>query len=222
MILEGSQDPHNVHAALRTAEALGVQDIHLVRPQGNALAAARHAASVARGVTQGSHLWLSVRRHATIEEAIDGARSEGRTIWAADPGEGAEPVSALAASNDRIAVVFGNETAGLSSDASRLADHRFRLSLVGFAGSLNLSVAVAMTLWELRREELDSERAGDLSDEEREELRRAWYDTLLARRRRREADVAHWLERSAAVEAEARRRPRLSSSERSRGEADGR
>ena len=74
LVLEGSQDPHNVHAVLRTAEALGVQDVHLVAPRGE-------AAAISPGVTQRAHEWLTVRRHDELEGAVALLRDEGRSLW---------------------------------------------------------------------------------------------------------------------------------------------
>jgi len=189
LVLEGTQDPHNVHAVLRTAEALGVQDVHVVAPR-------RQAAHVARGVTQGAHRWLTIRRHESMGAAARVLRAEGRSIWAACPGGDAVPLAELSRVEGRLAVLVGNETDGLSDEALAAADGRFRIDLVGFTGSLNLSVAAAITLWELRREDLAAGRPGDLRPEEVAELRADWYRQLLGRRADPELQARHWLERA--------------------------
>jgi tRNA (guanosine-2'-O-)-methyltransferase len=198
LVLEGSQDPHNVNAVLRTAEAVGVQDVHLVAPR-------RQAAHVARGVTLGAHRWLTLWRHDDVQEAVRALRAEGRTIWAAHPEGDAEPLGALARDRGPVAVVLGNETEGLTPAALALADRRFRIDLVGFTASLNLSVAAAITLWELRRVEVEGGRPGDLSPADAAALRAQWYAQLLGRRRGAEGETRRWLDQAEDVAAAAAR-----------------
>lgn len=197
VLLEGSQDPHNVHAVLRTAEALGVQDVHLV-------ALRREAGAISPGVTQRSHQWLTVHRHASIDEAVAVLRGEGRRVWAARPGLGATPLTQVARETGRVAIALGNETKGLSERALELADDTFRIDLAGFGGSLNLSVAAAIALWELRRRELEGAFTSDLTIEEKQALRDDWYRRLLGRRVGGAARAEEWLARCDEVERAAR------------------
>lgn len=191
VVLEGSQDPHNVHAVMRTAEALGVQDLHLVAPRGE-------AATISPGVTQRAHEWLSVHRHADIDACVELLRSEGRTIHATANEPEARSVSGFAPQG-RIAILFGNETEGLSPRARELTDGLLRIDLVGFSGSLNLSVSAAILLWELRRHEVLSEAPGDLTAEETSELRETWYRRLLGRRVRSPEVLDEWVARGPAI-----------------------
>jgi tRNA (guanosine-2'-O-)-methyltransferase len=75
-----------------------------------------------------------------------------------------------------VALVFGNEHAGLSAEAKGLCEQRFHVPMFGLSESLNISVAVALSLQDAtsrRRRFLDS--AGDLPDGAREQLRAAYY-----------------------------------------------
>jgi len=173
VVLEGSQDPHNVHAVLRTAEALGVQDVHLVAPRGE-------AATISPGVTQRAHEWLTVTRHADIDAAAVHCRAEGRELWGTANAADALPLTGLSPQGP-IAIVLGNETAGLSDRALDLCDRVVRIDLVGFSGSLNLSVSAGLILWELRRIAVAGLSGGDLPLQDRDELRARWYPALLAR-----------------------------------------
>src|SRR5690349_16987545 len=128
VVLEGSQDPHNVHAVLRTAEALGIQDVHVVAPRGA-------AAIISPGVTQRAHEWLSVTRHDHVGAAIELLRAEGRLILGTGNVADAVPLTGLVADRP-IALVLGNETAGLSEQAQAACDRIVRIDLVGFSGSL--------------------------------------------------------------------------------------
>ena len=199
LVLEGSQDPHNVHAVLRTAEALGVQDVHLVAPRGN-------AAAISPGVTQRAHDWLSLHRHEDIDAAVELLRGEGRSIWATANEDTATSLTGFSPEG-RIAVLFGNETLGLSERARELADGLLRIDLVGFSGSLNLSVSAAIVLWEMRRRELVA-TPGDLSEAESSELRKDWFHRRL-RRRGPEDGAESWLARSKELRAAAEQADRL-------------
>ena len=209
LVLEGSQDPHNVHAVLRTAEALGVQDVHLVAPRGE-------AATISPGVTQRAHEWLSVTRHSDIDAAVAQLREEGRSLWVTALEPGARSVAGFDPGGP-CAVVFGNESEGVSERARELADGVLRIDLVGFSGSLNLSVSAAILLWELRRRALVSEAAGDLPETQREELRERWYRKLLGKRVGSEEALQDWLGRAGEAAELAREEPRVVAPDRSGG-----
>ncbi len=206
VVLEGSQDPHNVHAVMRTAEALGVQDLHLVAPRGE-------AGAISAGVTQRAHEWLSVHRHRDIETCVELLRAEGRSIHAAANEPGAQSLTGFAPPG-RIAVLFGNETEGLTPRARELADGLLRIDLVGFSGSLNLSVSAALVLWELRRLDVAGAEPGDLPEEEVGVLRSTWYRRLLGRRLRDPKDLDGWVVRGAEIAAAARQDQRVAARDR--------
>jgi tRNA (guanosine-2'-O-)-methyltransferase len=67
---------------------------------------------------------------------------------------------------DKVAIVFGNEHAGVPEELTSLADGRYTIPMEGFAQSLNVSVAAAITLFAATRS-----RRPDLSPEERLDLR---------------------------------------------------
>ena len=206
LILESSQDPHNVHAVLRTAEAFGVQDVHVVSPRGE-------AAAISPGVTQRAHEWLTVRRHRDIDSAVAAVREEGREVWATAIADEARSLGGLVP-NGPVAVILGNESDGISARARELADVLVRIDLVGFSGSLNLSVAAAIVLWELRRTELGGSEPGNLSADERQELRTRWYPPLLSRKID-DPLVTEWLTRGEEIHRTARDTPRSVAPERS-------
>jgi tRNA (guanosine-2'-O-)-methyltransferase len=66
----------------------------------------------------------------------------------------------------KLAVVFGNEQSGVGQAMATLCDGRYTIPMLGFAQSLNVSVAAAITLYSATRG-----REGDLSEAERAELR---------------------------------------------------
>jgi len=76
----------------------------------------------------------------------------------------------------RLALVIGTESTGASETMLRAADKRVYLPLHGFADSLNLSVAAALLVQRLLF--IDPSVVGDMSQQERQQLRRGWYERI--------------------------------------------
>lgn len=81
---------------------------------------------------------------------------------------------------EKIAIVFGTEAVGCSNEMLNAADLRVYLPLRGFADSLNLSVATALVVHQIFL--LDPSLIGAMSEEERKQLRQAWYAKLASQR----------------------------------------
>ncbi len=171
VVLEDAHDPHNVSAVLRTCDALGIQDIHLV--------AENESESILNPkVSTGAHRWLTVHRHRGAAEAITALRKAGYDICVSHLGEQAVPLEALPATR-RAAYVFGNEKSGVTRRWLDAADAVFVIPTSGFSGSLNLSVAVALTVYDRRCQRAAAGLpVGDLDAAERAALRHAWYAEL--------------------------------------------
>lgn len=137
LVLEQIHDPHNLAAILRTAEGLGLQDVHAVEaPSGFRPSAA---------VTQGADKWLDLHKHRDPESCASALRAQGfRLLGARLEGEVLDLEDLPFA--ERLALVFGNEHAGLSEGFSRQCDGFFKIPMSGFAQSFNVSVSVAIAL----------------------------------------------------------------------------
>jgi tRNA (guanosine-2'-O-)-methyltransferase len=155
-VLDGLIDPHNVSAVLRSADAFGVQHVHVVQSTEPFLATAR--------VAQGADRWVDVHRHATSAACVRELRARGHRIFVASM-EGAVAPEALA-QEPRVAIVFGNEHSGVSRELRDLADGTYAIPMCGFVQSLNVSVAAAITLFAAMRG-----RPGDLDADAALQLR---------------------------------------------------
>lgn len=152
-VFERMIDPHNLAAALRSLDAFSFQDAHLVSP-GDRLGLERRAGGslhVARGITIGAERWLSLHEAPDSRTCLQGLKQAGYTVLAShlEP-TGAIPLPALDWSRP-TALVFGNEHLGISEDVRAEADGAFRIDMLGFAQSLNLSVAVAVSAYAARQ-----------------------------------------------------------------------
>ena len=165
-VLDGIYDRGNVSAVIRTAEALGYQSMHVVESQEHFKEANR--------VTQGTDKWLDIERYDRPAECLDVLRDRGYRVAATDL-QASRSLSAVEV-DEPTALVFGNEKDGVSEPMLEAADVRFRVPMVGFAQSYNISVGAAITLYDVferRVEQLGSH--GDLDAGQRELLRARYY-----------------------------------------------
>jgi tRNA (guanosine-2'-O-)-methyltransferase len=122
--------------------------------------------------------WLTVHRHARAESASEQLRARGYRICVGHLSADAVPLHQIPR-DEPTAYVFGSERHGVSSFWLEGADQRFLIPTTGFTGSLNLSVAAALVVYDrLRGEGGGPSAAGDLSEEEKAALRADWYGKL--------------------------------------------
>ena len=158
MAFERPSNPSNHWACLRTLDAYGVQDVHVV-PDTLEHAAARAAARGVTGETEQhrnrhrkmtkaskAQSWLNVREYASATELVDDLHSRGYRVAATDLGAGSEAIGTVDWASEPTVLCFGNEEVGISDELRRLADLRVHLPMKGLAESLNLSVSVAACL----------------------------------------------------------------------------
>lgn len=161
-VLEHISDPHNASAILRSSEAFGTQEVHIVPPDGGFRAS--------RSVTKGANRWLDLWFHRTTEHCLEDLEGRGYKVVVASMEGELEPADLR--NLGKIAVVFGNEKDGVSEFARSRAKHSYRVPMRGFVESLNVSVAAAITLHSalLGPHALDAPTDGEFSDEERHRL----------------------------------------------------
>lgn len=141
--LELIHKPHNLAAVVRTADAIGVHDVHAVWETTNP--------RMARGTAAGAHSWVGVNRHDTIEHAVAAMRSKGMQILATNLSDTATDYREMDYTKP-TAFLLGQEKAGISEQALALADHHVLVPMVGMVQSLNVSVACSVVLYEAQRQ----------------------------------------------------------------------
>ena len=173
VVLESLHDPHNGAAVIRSLEAFGVARLHVVET--------RERFRFSSAVTQGCEKWIELHRYPDFPACAQSLRQAGFHLYAAMPGEDAKllhaPLSIDQLDVERAtALVFGNEHDGVAPATVAACDGAFSIPMFGFTQSFNLSVSVALALYDTtRRRRAKTQRAGDLSDEERARLRAKWY-----------------------------------------------
>ncbi len=192
VVMEAFADPQNTSAVLRTAESFGVQEVHVVvGPQ--------KRFDRNKKISQNADKWLEVVRWKDTATCLAALKARGFRIYATHLGEGSATLAELSFA-EPTALVFGNEHAGVSAEARRLADRVFAIPMRGFSQSFNVSVAAAICLARaVDRREVERGRHGDLGPEEAEVLRERFY-RLSVNQRARVAKAAQAAEKRAGRE----------------------
>jgi tRNA (guanosine-2'-O-)-methyltransferase len=166
LLIENLHDPQNGAAVLRSAEAVGIQTVHVVEQS--------EKFRFSSEVSQGCEKWLDVERHASFAAARGRLVAAGFALYAAVP-DAAVSLDDLDFGRP-AAIVVGNEHAGLTETAKAGAHIRFSIPMAGMTRSLNLSVASAIIAFHgARCRRLAMGSPGDLTEGERLNLRARFY-----------------------------------------------
>lgn len=144
LVLDGVQDPHNLGACLRTADACGA--LAVVTPKDRAAPLTATARKVAAGAAETT----PVVRVTNLARCLRDLKSAGLWIVGTDS-EASQPADAVDLRGP-IAVVMGAEGAGLRHNTRQHCDWLIRLPSLGAVESLNVSVATGMVLYEALRQ----------------------------------------------------------------------
>lgn len=144
LVLDGVEDPRNLGAILRTAEAAGVDGVLL--PE-------RHSAGLTETVAKASaggleHVKLA--RVGNVVQALAALKSRGVWVVGFDA-SGSERWDRVDYSGP-VALVLGGEGRGIRRLVREHCDHLASLPLFGHVGSLNVSVAAGIALYEVIRQ----------------------------------------------------------------------
>jgi tRNA (guanosine-2'-O-)-methyltransferase len=145
IVLENVFDPHNISAVMRTADAIGIQDIYILNTK-----IPRHKKWGAKSSSSAAK-WLSIHQYDNAEECFSSLRKRYSTILTTHLSSDAVGLHQIDFTRS-IALVFGNEHSGVSEEIRVLADGNFIIPQVGIIQSLNISVACAVTLYEAYRQ----------------------------------------------------------------------
>jgi 23S rRNA (guanosine2251-2'-O)-methyltransferase len=143
-VLDGIEDPHNLGAIVRTAEATGVQGV-IIRSR----RAAGLTPAVARA-SAGAIEYVPVARVVNIPRALEQLKKQGIWVTGIDMG-GTAPYHAV---DFRLpsAIVIGSEGKGLSALVRKRCDYLAYIPMRGKITSLNASIAAGIVMYEVMRQ----------------------------------------------------------------------
>lgn len=140
-VLENIYDRGNISAVMRSADAFGFPQIHLVdQPDAKFKAANR--------VSKGSEKWLDVHLHKSVSSVAEDLRGKGYQLFAThlDAGRTIEELDF----SRPMAIVLGNEKEGVSKEMVSECDGIFKIPMYGLSQSFNISVAAALIFYHAR------------------------------------------------------------------------
>jgi len=146
LLLDGVTDPHNLGACLRVANAAGVHAV--VAPKDRAAGISAAVSKVASGAAEATPYIMVTNLARTIDELKE------REIWVVGTDERAEQSIYQANLPEAIAWVLGAEGEGMRRLTREKCDLLVRIPMAGELGSLNVSVAAGICLFDSVRRRL--------------------------------------------------------------------
>lgn len=168
VVLEDVTNTHNASAVVRTCDAAGILFLDII-------SANQDPFPVNEAISTRAEKWLHFTYYASARECLQQLKKRGFQIVATQIGDQSIPHTDLDYAQP-MAIVFGNESEGLSAEALKLADHMVQIPLFGMAQSLNLSVSVGIILYEALRQRIQKDyfKEHPLSPAELKTFRNKW------------------------------------------------
>lgn len=141
--LDNVQDPANVGAVIRTAEALGISNI-----------IAYNCCDIYNSKTlrasMGSVLRMNISLCDNLEKELLLLRSKGYKIYSTVPDRAAKPITEIDFSVPCVSII-GNEANGVERNIKAVSDALVTIPMMGRAESLNAGMAASIIMWEMLR-----------------------------------------------------------------------
>ena len=141
--LENVQNPQNLGAVARTAEALGISAVIV-------LSGCDVYNPKALRASMGSLLRIPVIRFDSVGQVLELSKKAGVISFAAVPDSNAKDITEIDFSHGALAVI-GNEGNGVSKETLKSVDMPVTIVMKGLAESLNASAAADIVMWEMMR-----------------------------------------------------------------------
>jgi 23S rRNA (guanosine2251-2'-O)-methyltransferase len=146
LVLDGVQDPHNLGACLRTADAAGVDALVVPRDRAAGLT------PTVRKVASGAAETVPVFTVTNLARALRTLKEAG--VWLYGASDTADSSLYAADFSGPLALVLGSEGKGLRRLTQELCDFQVAIPMAGSVTSLNVSVAAGVLLFEAVRQRL--------------------------------------------------------------------
>lgn len=145
VVLENISDPHNLSACLRSCDAVGVLEVCLIYD------GSQHFPKLGEKSSASARKWIDYKKFRSVAECYKYLREKGMKIFTTHMASNSISLYSIDLTNP-TALVFGNEHSGISEEALSLADGNFLIPQVGMIQSLNISVACAVSVYEVYRQ----------------------------------------------------------------------
>jgi tRNA (guanosine-2'-O-)-methyltransferase len=145
LILENIHDPHNISAILRTCDAVGIMEVYVINT--NDLLRKK----LGKKSSASARKWIKVNYFNNVAACVEALKLKGFAIYATHLSTDAVSLYDLDLAKP-VCLAFGNEHAGVSEELFGHADGNFIIPMMGMIPSLNVSVACAVSLYEVYRQ----------------------------------------------------------------------
>lgn len=174
VILENINQTHNISAALRSCDCFAIQEVHIIE--------SIHKYEVNENISKGANKWLDINRYNqktvnNTEICLSSLKNKGYKIVATTPHATGYTIDELPI-DQKSALIFGTEEYGLSKKALEMADAYVTIPMFGFTQSFNISVSVALCLYELTKKLRLSNYDWHLTSEEMIDLELKWLHKI--------------------------------------------
>ena len=149
VVLENIHDPHNVSAILRSCDTVGIDKIYLIYNTNK-------FPKIGRVSSASAKKWVELEKFKSVKECFDKLHSLKYKIYSTHISEKGKNKSLYQIDfTKKTAIVFGNEHLGVTDEVKNNSNGNLIIPMYGFIQSLNVSVSVAVCLYEaLRQREL--------------------------------------------------------------------
>ncbi len=146
VVLENVHDPHNVSAVLRSCDAVGIDKVYLIYNTNK-------FPKIGRVSSASAKKWVEVIKFRSVDECFAELKREKYRIYSTHISETGKNRSLYETDlTKRVAIVFGNEHAGVTEEVKQKSDGNLIIPMYGMIQSLNISVSVAVCIYEALRQ----------------------------------------------------------------------
>ncbi|GIL16254.1 MAG: tRNA (guanosine(18)-2'-O)-methyltransferase [Oligoflexia bacterium] len=167
VVLENIYDRGNASAVMRSAEGMGLGQVHVIE--------LGEKFKESQRTTAGADKWVEVKKWKSTQSCVDLLKSQGKQIVVTHLDSTSKNISEVDFTKP-TAIVLGNEKDGVSKEMIEAADHRVILPMVGFVQSYNISVAGALCFYHIYMDRLRRQGFhGDLTEGQKTILKAHYY-----------------------------------------------
>ena len=168
LAVEMPADVNNALAIIRTAEVLGISEIHII--------GAKRSASSLESITKGAFYWIHLHFYKELQPFLEKIKNNNLLLMGGCLHQPASIFLEQVPIDQSLCIILGNEQRGLSPEALQACDTLYQIPMYGMAESLNLSVAAAISLYDiLSRKRKSLETPSDLTSVEQLYSRAKFY-----------------------------------------------
>lgn len=147
VILEDIHDPHNAAAVWRSCDAFGIGTVYLIFNKEEEF----NPKKIGKATSASANKWLNFKIFHSIEECLEEVKKLGYKTYATVLDKEAKSIYETKFV-EKAAIMLGNEHAGLSETAIKMADFKIYIPMMGMVQSLNLSVTAGICVFEYSRQ----------------------------------------------------------------------